>query len=152
MTLTHLGTSLKIPSQKKSGSCICNHSPTAISTSSLLWNWWPPKCCFRGPNEWMSDRARSLIHLSHLGMSSTQMLQARESYLWNISHKNVMHERYRNLLFLCFTMKNKGVEIMQQYTVTMISLFTLIYISLPLQGVTYIFYRTKDAHSSKTKV
>jgi len=26
------------------------HLPPSISTSSLLWNQWPPKCCFGGPN------------------------------------------------------------------------------------------------------
>jgi len=36
-----LGTSLRIPSHYKLGSCICNHLWTTISTSSLLWNWWP---------------------------------------------------------------------------------------------------------------
>jgi len=36
MQFTHLGTHLKIPLQQKTGFCICNHSLTATSTSSLL--------------------------------------------------------------------------------------------------------------------
>jgi hypothetical protein len=39
-------------SQQKSGSCICKHSQTAISTSALLYNWQPPKHCFYGSNKW----------------------------------------------------------------------------------------------------
>ena len=38
MYLSHLGISIKIPSWKKLGSCILNHSSTDDTTSSLLWN------------------------------------------------------------------------------------------------------------------
>jgi hypothetical protein len=40
----------KIQSPQKTGSCMCIHSQTAISTSSLLWNQWLPKHNFRSPN------------------------------------------------------------------------------------------------------
>jgi hypothetical protein len=45
MHLSRLGASLEIPSRYKSGSCMHNHSPTANSTSSLLWNRQPLDCC-----------------------------------------------------------------------------------------------------------
>jgi hypothetical protein len=43
MHLSHLGTSLRIPSRQKLGSCIRNHSRTAMYVSSLL-------RCLGGPN------------------------------------------------------------------------------------------------------
>ena len=48
MHFSHLGMSLKITSWQRQGSCTCNHSWTAISTSSLQWNWQPPKCRVTG--------------------------------------------------------------------------------------------------------
>lgn len=39
-------------SQQKSGSCICKHSQTVISTTALLCNWQPQKPCFSGSNKW----------------------------------------------------------------------------------------------------
>jgi hypothetical protein len=56
MHLSHVSTSLKIPSRQKSGSWIHNHSQTAISTS-LSRNRRPPKRCIRGSNKWNSDGA-----------------------------------------------------------------------------------------------
>ena len=41
MHLSGLGTGLNIPSWQKSGSCIHNHSQTALSTSPLCYNSWP---------------------------------------------------------------------------------------------------------------
>ena len=36
-SFVHIGTILKFPSREKSGSCIRNHSQTAISTSAFCW-------------------------------------------------------------------------------------------------------------------
>ena len=58
MHLSHHGTRLKNSVIEKSGSCICTHSRTAISISSLLWNQQCPKCCFSGPDKWQSNRGR----------------------------------------------------------------------------------------------
>ena len=44
MYLSHLGMSLKISWQQRCSSCTSYHSWTAISTSSLQWNWPPPNC------------------------------------------------------------------------------------------------------------
>jgi hypothetical protein len=46
---SHLGISVKILLQQELGSCIHTHSPTAVSSSSLSWNWQCPKCYFRSP-------------------------------------------------------------------------------------------------------
>jgi len=43
--------SLKIPLWSKSGSCIHNHSWSAISTSSCC-GIWPHTFCFNGSNNW----------------------------------------------------------------------------------------------------
>jgi hypothetical protein len=51
MHLSHLGMSINISLWYKSDSCIHNHSQTAISTSSLLWNQQPSKCCFSRPDK-----------------------------------------------------------------------------------------------------
>jgi hypothetical protein len=61
MHLSNLGTSLNIPSQSKSGSCIRSHSRTAISISSLLWNRRPPKFCFGGTENGIPARQRSAL-------------------------------------------------------------------------------------------
>jgi len=50
MHLSQFGTSLKIQSYSKSGSCFRSHSPTDISTSSLR-NLRHPRCSFRFHSE-----------------------------------------------------------------------------------------------------
>jgi len=58
ISLTHFGMSLKILLWQKWSSCIWNHTDTAIwnhtdtaiSTLSLLWDQWPPSCCFSSLN------------------------------------------------------------------------------------------------------
>ena len=68
--------------QRKTGSCSCSHSRTAIFTSSLLWNLWPPKCFFSNMNytqalfqEWNS------APISHCTSRSRFELQWN---LWNL--------------------------------------------------------------------
>jgi hypothetical protein len=48
---SHLGITLNISSREKWGCWIRNPSRRAISTSALLCNRVPPKCCFNSPNE-----------------------------------------------------------------------------------------------------
>lgn len=50
--LSQLGTSLRILSCAKLGSCVFIPLRTAISTSSLLWNLHHARCCFVCPNKW----------------------------------------------------------------------------------------------------
>jgi hypothetical protein len=45
----YCGMHLRILSQRTKGSCIHNHSWSAIYSSSSLYGWRLPKCCFSGP-------------------------------------------------------------------------------------------------------
>lgn len=49
LNLSHHDMTLKIPPLQILGYCIHKYAHTAISTSSLLCSWWPPKCGFRDP-------------------------------------------------------------------------------------------------------
>jgi len=51
MHMSDLGMSSKILSQQKSGSCAHNDSWRAISSSSFLYQWQLPKCCFTSSNK-----------------------------------------------------------------------------------------------------
>lgn len=62
MNLFHSETSLKFCCCIHQALIFATHLQPAISTSSLLWSQWSPKCCLCGQNKWESAQGKSGLH------------------------------------------------------------------------------------------